>query len=142
MSESLEAPAEGSEGVVGESSAQPEVAAPQNREMRYRLERNSAREELAAAQERIQGLQRAEVERLAADALAQPADLFSLSGNGVSDYLNPDGFVDAERVAADVAAVLAERPGLRKNQPAFDPTQGTGGAPTKVEKPSWDSLFR
>lgn len=44
-------------------------------------------------------------------------DLFSLSGNEVADYLTDSGEVDTEKVAADVAAVLAERPGLRSSLP-------------------------
>lgn len=110
---------------------------------RYRSERDAAREDLAAASTRIERMLRAEVERLAADALSHPADLFSLSGNGVADYLTEAGDVDADKVAADVAAVLAERPGLRKGSPLVDPTRGTGGrqAPPKAE-PSWGSVFK
>lgn len=50
--------------------------------------------------------------------------------------------VDPARVAADVAAVLEERPGLRKNAPAFDPSQGTGGNNPKAPAPSWESMFQ
>lgn len=112
-----------------------------NKEARYRVERNAAREELVAAQERIRAMNRREVERLAADGLSVPADLFSLSGNELADYLTEDGDVDTEKVAADVAAVLAERPGLRKNAPAFDPSQALGGAPPKVE-PQWSGFTK
>ncbi|KUI26557.1 hypothetical protein AU196_02795 [Mycobacterium sp. IS-1742] len=87
-------------------------------------------------------MQRAEVERLASDALSHPADLFSLSSNELADYLTEDGDVDAEKVAADVAAVLAERPGLRKNAPAFDPSQGRGGQPAAKPTPSWGALLK
>ncbi|WP_420879813.1 hypothetical protein [Rhodococcus sp. (in: high G+C Gram-positive bacteria)] len=114
-----------------------------SKEARYRVERNLAREELTAAQARIERLQRAEVERLAADAgLAHASDVFTLSGNEPVDYLDDDGNVDPVRVAADVDAVLAERPGLRKNAPAFDPTQGHGGAKPKQSAPSWGALFQ
>ncbi|WP_231569588.1 hypothetical protein [Prescottella defluvii] len=88
-------------------------------------------------------MQRAEVERLAADAgLAHASDVFTLSGNEPVDYLDDDGNVDPEKVAADVAAVLAERPGLRKNVPAFDPSQGTGGTKPKSAAPTWGALFQ
>lgn len=104
-----------------------------NREARYRVERNEARAERDALAQRVERMQRAEVERLASDGLSHPADLFSLSGNELADYLTDDGDVDAEKVAADVAAILAERPGLQRPKfPAgFDPTQGTGGRPPK-----------
>ena len=114
-----------------------------NREARYRTERNAAREELTTAQARIERMQRAEVERLAADAgLSHASDVFTLSGNGPADYLDDDGNVDSAKVAADVAAVLTERPGLRKNAPAFDPTQGTGGNKPKASSPSWELMFQ
>lgn len=116
-----------------------------SKEARYQVERNLAREELTAAQARIERLQRAEIERLAADAgLAHASDVFTMSGNEPADYLDDDGNVDPARVAADVAAVLDERPGLRKNAPAFDPTQGHGGRPKPPDAPapSWESMFQ
>ncbi|WP_305093558.1 hypothetical protein [Prescottella sp. R16] len=88
-------------------------------------------------------MQRAEIERLAADAgLAHASDVFTLSGNEPVDYLDDDGNVDPARVAADVDAVLTERPGLRKNSPAFDPSQGTGGNKPKAPALSWGALFQ
>ena len=114
-----------------------------NREARYRVERNEAREALTAAQGRIERMQRAEVERLASDAgLSLGSDVFTLSGNSVSDYLTEDGEVDTDKVAADVAAVLAERPGLRKTASPFDPSQGHGGKTPKREPASWADLLR
>ncbi|WP_234551598.1 hypothetical protein [Rhodococcus qingshengii] len=110
---------------------------------RYRTERDTSREELTIAQARIERMQRAEVERLAADAgLSHASDVFTLSGNGPADYLDDDGNVDPAKVAADVASVLGERPGLRKNAPAFDPSQGTGGNKPKASAPSWESMFQ
>lgn len=110
---------------------------------RYRTERDTARVELAAAQERVERMQRAEVERLAADAgLSIASDVFTMSGNEPADYLDDDGNVDAEKVAADVAAVLAERPGLRKNAPAFDPTQGSGGRNAPKPEPSLSAMIK
>jgi hypothetical protein len=107
-------------------------------------ERDSAREELATAHVRIERMQRAEIERLASDHLAMASDLFSLSGNDVADYLNEDGDVDAEKVAADVAAILAERPGLKKGLPVagYDPTQGYGGRPEPKREATLADLLR
>lgn len=120
----LENPPNGSEG---------------GKEARFRKERNEAREERDALADRVARMQRAEVERLAADALSHPADVFSLSGNELADYLTEAGDVDADKVAADVTAILAERPGLRRNAPAFDPTRSTGGRPPKPE-PKWSGF--
>jgi hypothetical protein len=100
------------------------------------------RTQLREAEARVAQLQRAEVERLASDGLSHPADLFSLSGNELADYLTESGDVDAEKVAADVAAILAERPGLRKQTPGYDPTQGYGGKPPAKAKPTWGALFQ
>lgn len=111
------------------------------REQRYRLERNAAREELAAANARLERMQRAEIERLAADSLSHPSDLFSLSGNGLEDYLTESGDVDPEKVADDVAAIVAERPGLRKVSAAFDPSQGRGGSSPPKKAPTFSDLL-
>lgn len=107
----------------GGSAGEPQKS---NKEARYRVERNEARAERDALAQRVERMQRAEVERLASDGLSHPADLFSLSSNDLADYLTESGDVDAEMVAADVAAVLAERPGLRKQTPGYDPSQGLG----------------
>lgn len=112
-----------------------------NKEARYRVERNEARTERDALAERVGRMQRSEIERLASDALAHPSDLFTLSGNEPADYLTDDGDVDADKVAADVAAVLAERPGLGKNSPAFDPSQGTGGGRKPKPVATWGALL-
>ncbi|MFF0541741.1 hypothetical protein [Prescottella sp. R16] len=111
---------------------------------RYRSERDASRDELTAAQARIARMQRSEIERLATEAgLSHGSDVFTLSGNDSVDYLDDDGNVDPALVAADVTAVLEERPGLRKNAPAFDPTQGTGGLPKrKREEPSLAAMIK
>lgn len=71
-----------------EVDATTEEAPKGNREARYRTERNTAREELATANARVERMQRADVERLASEHLSMPSDLFSLSGNELADYLN------------------------------------------------------
>ncbi|MFW0793306.1 hypothetical protein AAFP30_05800 [Gordonia sp. CPCC 205515] len=50
-----------------------------------------------------------------------------MSGNGLADYLDDAGSVDPAKVAADVYAFLAARPGSKKHAPAFDPTKGNEG---------------
>lgn len=129
----LEDPQNGSESTDGKEP----------KEARFRRERNEAREERDALTERVERMQRAEVERMAGEHLHIPADLFAMSGNSVADYLAESGDVDADKVAADVAEILAERPGLKRRPPAFDPTRGTGGgqAPPKPA-PSWTGLIK
>ncbi|MDV6310264.1 hypothetical protein R4227_22265 [Gordonia amicalis] len=114
-----------------------------NKEARYRVERNEARTERDALAERVQRMQRTEVERVAGEHLAQAGDLFTLSGKDLAEYLTESGDVDTAKVSTDVAALLAERPGLRKSAPAFDPTQGTGGPPKPMAPtPSWGTMFQ
>lgn len=114
-----------------------------NKEARYRVERNEARAERDALAQRVERMQRIDIERLAGEHLSMPADLFSLSGNAVTDYLTEDGEVDADKVAADVAEILAERPGLRKQTRGYDPTQGFGGKPETAQGPaSWVDLLK
>lgn len=114
---------------------------PRNREARYRVERNEARAERDALADRLSRLQRAEVERLASAGLSTPSDLFALSGNDLADYLTDSGEVDPEKVSADVSVILTERPGLRKQSPALDPSQGSGGGAAVKPKVDWHSAL-
>jgi hypothetical protein len=76
-----------------------------------------------------------------AAGLAHPSDALTLSGNSVSDYVDPEtGDIDPDKVAADVAAILFERPGLAKPIPAVDRSQGQGHH--DPAKPTWESMFR
>jgi len=84
--------------------------------------------------QRVERMQRADVERLASTGgLAAPADLWALGGVELAELLDDDGEVDAEAVAEAVAGVLEARPGLRgRRRPAPDRSQGSthaqGGA--------------
>lgn len=112
-----------------------------NREARYRTERNSAREELATATARIERMNRREVERLAGEHLSVGADLF-VNGNSTESYLTESGEIDADRVREDAQLLLTERPGLRRQSPAFDPTQGHGGNAPDKGKPTFADLLK
>jgi hypothetical protein len=146
-----ETPVEGAESDSERLSAHPEGEGadiipdePQklNKEMRYRLERNQAREELAATQERIQAMMRSDIERVAGEVLSQGSDIF-MSGNDVSAFLNDEGHIDYDRVREDAQILLSERPGLRKLTPGYDPSQGFGGKPPAKGGPaSWADLFK
>jgi hypothetical protein len=123
-----------------EAGQVPDDAPKRNKEARYRVERNDARAERDALARRVELLQRKELERVAGAHLASPADLLTLSGNALADYLNESGDIDPDKVRADAQVILAERPGLRPNAPAIDPTQGTGGG-TKAAEPTWSALL-
>jgi hypothetical protein len=83
-----------------------------------------------------------EVARLAGKYLAQPGDLFALSGKALSELLDPEtGNVDPELVEEAAQEILSGRPGLRPNVAAIDPTQGHGGSVSKGPI-SWADLFK
>ncbi|MBS1690764.1 MAG: hypothetical protein JST91_00835 [Actinobacteria bacterium] len=106
------------------------------REQRYRLELREAERQRDALAQRVDLLTRREVERIAGEHLAQGADLLGISGNSLDAYINEEtGEVDADRVREDARILLADRPGLRKNAAAFDPSQGLGGRPPQKTGP-------
>lgn len=82
---------------------------------RYRLALRAAEAERDALLGRVEGFQRAEVERLAAAQLAQSDDLFTVGGIELADLLDENGNVDAELVNAATATLVETRPGLHKN---------------------------
>ena len=124
--------------IAGAAEAEPHRA---NKEARYRVERNDARAALDAAKARIESLLRSDIERVSAEVLAQGSDVF-LSADDVSVFLNADGGVDYDLVLESAKQLLVDRPGLRKSQPAYDPSQGLGGTPNVKPEPSWGFLLQ
>jgi hypothetical protein len=133
---------EAADASAGGTEAPPNDQPKGNREARYRVERNQAREALTAAEARITAYQTREVERLASE-LAQPGDLLELGELGLSEYLTEDGDVDPDVVLDAVAALLEQRPGLalRPKVGAHDPSQGLGGGRGKPT-PSWEGFLK
>ncbi len=88
---------------------------------RYRRSLRDTEAERDSLRDRLDVLQRAEVERLAsADGLAVPGD-FWLSGANLAELLDDDGNVDHGRVRESVAKILVDRPHWRRAAPvAFD----------------------
>lgn len=108
---------------AGESS-ETDPAAREAVKYRRRLrEAESQRDALAA---RLEASQRREIERLAAESLAQPGDLFDVGGKDVPTFVTADGEIDAAAVTEAVAALLAERPGLHKDARVQWPDSGAG----------------
>jgi hypothetical protein len=108
----------------------------------YRLKLREAEAARDALTARVELLQRQDIERVAAESLSAPADLW-INGNGVAEYLDEDGNVDLERVRDDVKILVSERPGLRKMVRATDPSQGGDGNSAFVKtEPKFSDLFK
>ncbi len=118
---------------------------PKNREERYRKERAALKAENDELRARLEKRDRLEVERVAAEHLADPADLW-LSGNDVSAYLTDDGDVDADKISEAVKALIAERPHWGKAKIPAAPPASTVTARDKIEggtpTPTWSEVLR
>jgi len=114
-----------------------------NEAARYRRqlrETETARDDLSA---RLTAFQRRDVERVAADRLAVPADLFDLGGTQLADLLDEDGYPDAVKVGAAVDALLKTRPGLQpsKGWPKGAASGGERGS-TPGTSSGWAGVLR
>lgn len=100
-------------------------------------ERDAVRGELETAAATVERLQRALVERDAAEHLRDPADLWRYAEDAsVADLLTEDGTPDPEKVSAVVSDILAERRHLaRPRTPRPDMTQGGTGTPPPPADP-------
>ena len=141
--EATNEPTEGADTLEGENEAQETEEKPNKaaREAaKYRTQLREAEAALEAANARIEGFQRAEVERIAGAKLAVASDLFALTGTSVADYLSEDGTVDTKAVENATQELLQSRPGLRKPARVHDPSQGLGNYGTS-SSPSWSDLL-
>lgn len=81
---------------------------------RYRRRLRDTETERDALANRVERLQRAEIERHAADRLSVVGDLFAVGGVQIADLLTEDGDVDRGLVDTAVFGLLEQRPGLAK----------------------------
>jgi hypothetical protein len=88
---------------------------------KYRRQLRDTEAKAATLSNRLEAMQRREVERLAAADLAAPADLW-LAGLELADLLTDDGDVDEAKVREAAARVLMDRPTWKRPEPppAFD----------------------
>lgn len=99
----------------------------------------SERDQLA---ERVQRMQRSQIERQIADQLSVPGDLFAF-GLSVGDLLDDNGEPDEGLIATAVYGLLEQRPGLGKTAPRPKGPTITGHAtPTGGGKGSWAELLQ
>lgn len=127
-----------------DSQPDPEPAEPEggNTEAaRYRRRLRETESERDTLARRVETLQRAAVERAAAEHLAQPGDLWAL-GTQLSDLLDGDtGDVDDGKVTAAIDSLLSSRPGLRKVRAPDAAAMGQGRR-GEVAGADWQSVFQ
>lgn len=98
--------------------------------------RKAAEQQLATLGQRVEALQRLEVERIAAEPadgfrpLASAADLWRADGVEIGGLLNEDGDVDPAKVRETVGGVLDARPhwGVAPPRPGGNVDAGRGHA--------------
>lgn len=91
-----------------------------------RKARKEAEQQLAALSGRVEALQRGEVERLAGERLAAPADLWT-TGVTLDQLLGEDGNLDGAKLTETLDGVLAGRPHWAKpSRPSGSSDAGRG----------------
>ena len=117
-----------------------------NEAAKWRREYRSAETRLTVASARIEEMQKAEINRLAATKLADPTDLWLAPGVDLGGLLGDDGLVDPERVEEATEAILEAKPHWRSRpRPVGAPAnavQGDGKPPEHVEEPTWATLLK
>lgn len=131
---------EGAESPVDAPEAEPEgdgdTAALRREAARYRRTLRDTETERDALRTTVQQYQRTEMERIAANHLAQPSDLFLVSDQ--AELLAEDGTVDPEKVTAKCSEIVRERPSWAPRTPNYD-----GGARTSAAAgPSWSQVLK
>lgn len=128
-----DAPAdEGQDDLDGRTRAGREAA-------RYRTALRETEQQRDTLAEQVSRMQQAQVERLAADALAMPGDLLGVGGVALADLLDEAGDVDEDRVATAVAALLDKRPGLAVAHAV--PSLDGGARETPRASASWSTVL-
>jgi hypothetical protein len=82
---------------------------PHREAAKYRTRLREVETERDGLSAQLDAMRRAEVVRVAGDGLARGDDLLTYRGDDVAPYLGDDGTVDAEKVAAAVTELVAER---------------------------------
>lgn len=102
--------------------------------------------ETEAERDRLAGLvetmQRREAERIAADRLAAPGDLWDIAGTELDDLLDEHGAVNSDAVNVAVDALIETRPGLARPRTTF-PSMGGGHRSEPTGTPvTWAEVVR
>ena len=114
-----------------------------NREAaRYRRQLRETEAQRNTLSERVERMQRSEVERLAAQTLAVAADVWAVGGLDLATVLNEHGDIDPDAVDRFTDEMIRARPGLHhdaKRRPFPDMGQGQRAAPLQAS--SWGAVI-
>ncbi len=94
---------------------------------KWRRKLRDAETQLTTLAERMDGIQRAEIERLAGHHLQDGADLWRDSSIEPDTLLGDDGRVDVTKVADAAKGVLAQHPHWQRRSPMTEPTSSVNG---------------
>jgi hypothetical protein len=109
-----------------------------------RKARKSAERRLQDADDRVQALQRAEIERIASHpvaghkSLAEPSDLWKGDGVALTQMIDEHGSIDAAAVWATVDKLVEDRPHWATRPPGVagsaDARKGRGGGEASMDE--------
>lgn len=112
---------------------------------KYRHKLRDTEKQLAAMTERVQVMQRSEVQRIAAPKLADPADIWR-DGAQLADVVDDDGNVDGGKVDDLIDNLVKSHPhwAVAKPEPPRQRTGLTSGAtkPAEYRQATWADALR
>ncbi|MFI6779105.1 hypothetical protein [Nocardia sp. NPDC050412] len=127
-----------------EASADIEQQQSPNREAaKWRKQLRTVETERDSLIERVTAYERAEVERLAADKLTDPADLW-VSGADLETFRGEDGAIDAAKVRAAVDGVLESHPHWKRatrTRPPAGSLKSGASSEGDIVGTSWAQVF-
>ena len=131
-------------GMKWDSDANKWIAVePRNREQRYRQQLRATEAERDQLRERLERRDKADIERMIAGKMIDPADLWA-GGITLADVLDPDtGEISPQLVDEAVGRTVKQHPHWRYSAaaPASQVTSPHGGV-TAEEQPTWQQLFQ
>lgn len=118
----------------------PPAEQPNEEAKRYRLRLREAEQQRDALAQRVEAMQRSEVETLAAEHLNVPSALWKADGVELASLLTDDGAVDADKVR-EAALAARESLGLERRSLGLR-TPGEGKNRRPSNKTSFEDAFK
>lgn len=109
---------------------------------KYRQRAQAAEAERDELRQLVELHQRRAIEQYAAEHLAQPSDLFTITGATVADLIDDTGDVDAEKLQVAVRDLLEQRPGLHKDARVVRPDLGQGERGERSAGMTWSEALK